>query len=70
MITYKPLWKTLIEKDINRTQLRSMVGFSNGTLSRMGKNQYIEMKHIDRICQVLQCSIAEVVEVLPDETTP
>lgn len=70
MITYKPLWKTLIEKDINRTQLRDMVGFSNGTLSRMGKNQYIEMKHIDRICQVLQCGVSEVMEVLPDETAP
>jgi DNA-binding Xre family transcriptional regulator len=67
MISYKPLWKTLIEKDINKTKLKDMAGFSNGTLSRMGKNQYVEMKHIDRICQVLHCSISDVVEILPDE---
>ena len=51
MISYKPLWKTLIEKGINKTELRNMVGFSSGTLARMGKDQYIEMKHIDKICR-------------------
>lgn len=67
MVSYKPLWKTLIEKDINKTKLRDMVGFSNGTLSRMSKGQYVEMKHIDKICQVLGCGISDVVEVLSDE---
>lgn len=66
MVSYKPLWKTLIEKDINKTKLRDMVGFSNGTLSRMSKDKYVEMKHIDKICQVLGCGISDVVEVLPD----
>lgn len=63
MITYKPLWKTLIEKGKKKTELREMAGFSSGTLARMGKNQYIEMKHIDRICQVLHCEISDVIEV-------
>lgn len=64
MISYKPLWKTLIEKEINKTTLRDMVGFSNGTLSRMNKGQYVEMKHIDKICQVLHCRIEDVIEVI------
>lgn len=63
MISYKPLWKTLIEKGINKTELRNMAGFSSGTLARMGKDQYIEMKHIDKICQVLNCEISDVIEV-------
>ena len=63
MISYKPLWKTLIEKGINKTELRNMAGFSSGTLARMGKNQYIELKHIDKICQVLNCEISDVIEV-------
>lgn len=63
MISYKPLWKTLIEKGINKTELRNMAGFSSGTLARMGKDQYIEMKHIDKICQVLNCKISAVIEV-------
>ena len=51
MISYRPLWKTLIDKDIKKTQLMNMVGFSAGTLSRLSKNLYVEMKHIDGICQ-------------------
>lgn len=66
MVTYKPLWKTLIDKDIKKTQLKEMAGFSSGTLARLGKDQYIEMKHIDKICQVLGCEIGDVVAVIPD----
>lgn len=50
-------------KGINKTELRNMAGFSSGTLARMGKNQYIELKHIDKICQVLNCEISDVIEV-------
>lgn len=67
MISYRPLWKTLIDKDIKKTQLMNMVGFSAGTLSRLSKNQYVEMKHIDGICQKLDCRTEDVIEVLKDE---
>jgi putative transcriptional regulator len=66
MISYRPLWKTLIDKDIKKTQLMNMVGFSTGTLSRLSKNQYVEMKHIDGICQKLGCKIEDVIEIQPD----
>ncbi len=67
MICYKPLWKTLIDKEIKKTALKDMVGFSNGTLAKMTKDQYVDLKHIDKICQVLNCSISDVIEVIPDE---
>lgn len=67
MVSYKPLWKTLIEKEMNKTQLRDLVGCSNGTLSRLSKNQYVEMKLIDTICQKLNCRIDEVLEIVRDK---
>lgn len=67
MISYIPLWKTLLDKDLNKIQLRDMVGFSNGTLSRMGKNQYVELRILDKICQCLECKIENVIEILPDK---
>lgn len=66
MVSYRPLWKTLIDKDIKKTQLMSIVGFSAGTLARFSKNQYVEMKHIDGICQKLGCRVEDVIEILPD----
>lgn len=67
MISYKPLWKLLIEKDVKKTELKDKAGFSNGTLSRMGKNQYVEMRHIDTICKVLNCRVEDVIEFVPDK---
>lgn len=67
MVSYRPLWKTLIDKDIKKTQLMNMVGFSAGTLARLSKNQYVEMRHVDKICQVLNCDVSDVIEILKDE---
>ena len=66
MITYNPLWSTLINKGMTKTELRVQAGFSTGTLARMGKGQYIEMKHIESICLVLECDIEDVVRVVRD----
>lgn len=67
MISYKPLKKLLIDKNMNKTQLRDLAGFSNGTLSRISKDQYIEMKHLDKICDVLNCRIEDVIEFVKDD---
>lgn len=74
MISYKPLKKLLIDKEMTKTQLRDLAGFSNGTLARIGKDQFIEMKHLDKICEVLDCRIEDVIEYVKenksDEPTP
>lgn len=66
MVSFKPLWKTLIEKDMTKTELRILAGFSTATLSKMSKDEYIALERIDRICQVLGCRIQDVIEILPD----
>lgn len=67
MVSYLPLWKTLLDKNMKKMQLRDMVGFSNGTLSRLSKNEYVELKLLDKICRSLECRIEDVVEILPDK---
>lgn len=62
--SYKPLMKTLIDKNINKMELRDMVGFSSTTLSKLSKDQYVSMKVLDDICTVLNCEITDVIEHL------
>ncbi len=62
MISFKPLWKTLIEKDMNKTDLQEKIKCSWRTITTMGKNEYVSMNVIDRICQNLDCKIEDVVE--------
>ena len=66
MVTYKPLWHTLIEKGVKKMELVRMVGMSNSTLNKLNKNQYVALEVIERICLALDCSIAEVVEIKKD----
>lgn len=63
IISYKPLFKLLLEKDMTKTQLREAVGFSTSTLAKMSKNEYVSLEIIDNICLYLNCKIEDVVEI-------
>ena len=62
MISYNPLWKLLINKGVNKLALRDMIGCSNGTLAKMGKDEFVNLKVIDKICEVLDCRVEDVIE--------
>lgn len=62
MFTFNPLWKTLIDKGINKSRLQEKIKCSSSTITNMGKNQYVSMDVLDRICETLNCKIEEVIE--------
>lgn len=66
MISYNPLWITLINKGMNKGDLREATGLSCGTMASMGKNEPVNLKQIDRICKVLHCRVEDVIEYKED----
>ncbi len=62
MISYKPLWKTLIDRNMRQTELREKANFSKPTLAKMNQNEYISLEIIDKICKTLNCKIEDVIE--------
>lgn len=66
MISYTPLWHTLINKGMNKGDLKNMTGLSFGTIASMGKNESVNLKQIDRICKALHCKIEDVIEYKED----
>lgn len=62
MFSYKPLLKLLIDKNITKTQLREQLGISMATLAKISKDEYISMKVLDDICNLLNCKIEDVIE--------
>ncbi len=62
-ISYKPLWKLLVDKNMNKGDLKSLLGVSSATIAKLGKDEHVSMETIERICIVLGCGIADVVEV-------
>jgi len=67
MLSYNKLWKLLIDRGMNRSDLRKLVGMSSGSLAKLGKNEPVSMDIILRICQNLNCDIGDIMEV--SETT-
>lgn len=63
-ISYKPLWHQLLEREIKKMEFRDLVGISNGTLARLGKNEPVSMEVIEKICIALNCKIEDVVEII------
>ena len=65
MISYKPLFRLLLERDMTKTQLREAVGFSSATLAKMSKSEYISLETVENICKYLDCKIEDVIEIQP-----
>lgn len=63
MISYKPLFRLLLEKNMTKTQLRTAVGFSSTTLAKMSKGEYISLETLENICKYLNCKIEDVIEI-------
>jgi len=64
--TYKPLFKTLIDKDMSKEQLRQMIATSSRTITKINKGDYIALEVLDRICTALNVPIEAVIEHMPE----
>lgn len=62
-VSYKKLWVKIAEKEMKKTDLKDEIGISSNTLAKLGKNEYISLEIIDRICRGLNCDIGDVVEI-------
>lgn len=67
MFSYAPLWKTLIDKKMNKTDLRNTCNITKQTIADMSKNKYVSLKSLDKICKHLNCNIYNIIEYIPDE---
>ncbi|MCC3398685.1 XRE family transcriptional regulator [Clostridiales bacterium AHG0011] len=65
-ISYKPLWHTLLERDMRKEDLRLAAGLTTNMIANMGKGEHISMKTLLRICGTLDCDIADVIALERD----
>ena len=66
-ISYNNLWKILIDKEMNKGALCSKAKISKGTMAKMTNNEPVTLTVIEKICEVLQCDIADVVQIVDIE---
>lgn len=66
-VSYNKLWKILIDKKMNRVELMNAACIGTTTLSKLGKDEYVSMKVLVKICNVLECNIGDIVDIVKDK---
>ena len=66
-ISYNKLWKLLIDKNMNRQNLKKVSGISSASVAKLGKGDNITTDVLLRICTALDCDIADIMEIVNEE---
>jgi len=66
-ISYNKLWKLLIDKGMNKTTLRKETGITSNALAKLGKNESVRVEVLAKICDYLNCTMDDIMEVIPDK---
>ena len=66
-ISYKPLWHTLIERNMRKEDLRLAAGLTTNMIANMGKGKHISMETLTKICETLDCDISDVIQLAREE---
>lgn len=65
-VCYNKLFKLLIDKNLKKTEFASQVGISQNTLAKLSHNEFVSMEILVRICRKMECTLDEILEVLPE----
>lgn len=67
-ISYNKLFKLLIDKKMKKKELCELAGVSPSTISKMGRNEIVSMEVVAKICLKLNCTVDDILEILPDDS--
>lgn len=65
-VSYKKLWKLLIDRDMKKKDLCAAAGISSASITKMGRNGHVTTEILAKICTALDCQIEDIMEVIPE----
>lgn len=66
-VSYKKLWKLLIDKNMIKKQLREQAGLTTNVIAKLGKDENVSTEVLCKICKALDCGLEDIIEIIPDE---
>lgn len=67
-ISYKKLWKLIIDKDMTNVEVRKASGVSPATFTKLKKNEMVSLEVLVKICHVLKCEIGDIIEIVDNRS--
>lgn len=65
-VSYKKLWKLLIDRDMMKKDLRERAGLTTNVIAKMGKEENVSTEVLCKICAALDCGLEDIIEIIPD----
>ena len=65
-ISYKKLWKLLIDRDMKKKDLQNLSGISAASITKLGKNENVNTEIIEKVCIALQCYVGDIMEIIKE----
>ena len=65
-ISYKTLWKLLIDKEMMKKDLAEKANISSASIAKLGRNENVNTDILLRICEALECDVSDIMEVVED----
>ena len=65
-VTYKKLFKLMIDKDLKKKDLKELTGLSYNTIAKLENGDNVQMEVLDKICTELDCQLSDVAEIVPN----
>ena len=66
-VSYKKLFRMMIEKEMTNAELQQKAGFSANIITRLKRNGYISLESIENICRVMDCGVDDILEFVPED---
>lgn len=66
-VSYKKLWKLLIDKDMKKKDLLEKAGISWTSITKLSKGEKVSMDVLMKICKALDCNIGDIMDLIPEE---
>ena len=66
-VCYNKLWKLLIDRKMNKTELRTASGITTTALAKLGRDENVNTEVLAKICQTLDCKIEDIMELVPED---
>lgn len=68
-VSYKKLWKLLIDRDMKKKDLCAAAGISSASITKMGRNGHVTTEILVKICTALDCQIEDIMEIIPNDNS-
>ena len=66
-VSYKKLWKLLIDKDMKKKDLQAQAGISWTSVTKLSKGENVSMEVLMKVCKALECNIGDIMDLIPED---